>query len=374
MRLASFTAMGSNETRIGAVFDDEKESLLDLNAAYCLYLIEKAGEEQPVRVADGVLPSDMIKFFEMGKKGMDRASEAIDFIRAKTGAVKSLDPIGRRILYKASEVKLKPPVPNPPAMFWLMFTFQGTMEEVGPKSVQVLPLCPVIPAWFFKPIQCLVGPDDYVIRPTNCEAMMQSTELGIVIGRRAFRISKEEVYDYIAGYTMCKDVTALDFLPKEQLTWTMIRCKVFPTFAPMGPYIVTKDAVPDPHNLTIEEYVDEELRMSTNTAQYETKFEDVVVHAAMHVPLEVGTTIAMGGPPGCTSQHFSPGQTMISRMDKVGLIKNPVISEEEAIAKGLIPKKYNWPGEKDYELYLNNPAIKDWALRAMAAPRGGALG
>jgi len=349
MQLASFTARDSNEIRIAAVFD-EKESLIDLNAAYGLYVKQEEGEEQSVRLDDRALPSDMIKFFETGEKGLERANKAIDFFRAEGGTKETLDPDGRRILYKANEVKLKAPVTNPPAMFWLMFTTQSVIEEVVDprKGVNVIPKMPVIPAWFFKPVQCLTSPNDYVIRPTGCEALMNSTELGVVIGKRAFRISKEDVYDYIAGYTMCNDITCLDFLPKEQLTFTMNRSKVFSTFAPMGPYIATKDSIRDPHNLVLEEYNDDELIKSWNTGIYDMKLEDIVVHAASHIPLDVGTILALGGLPGTTDVQSVPGQTMVSRLEKVGTLKNPVISEEDAIAKGLIPKPYSCPGEKDY--------------------------
>jgi acylpyruvate hydrolase len=364
MRLASFSAIDSNEIRIGAVFD-EKETLIDLNAAYSLYLFEEQGEEQPGLVADGALPSDMITFLQMGSKGIERARKAIDHLRRKGGKKSTSDSAQRKILYQTTERRLKPPVPNPPAMFWLMFTFQDTLNEVGPKGVQVVPLRPTIPAWFFKPIQCLVGPDDYVIRPTGCEHLMQSAELGVVIGRRAFRLSQHEVRDYIAGYTICKDVTAIDFLPKEQLNWTMNRSKVFPTFAPIGPYIITTDEIPDPHKLVIEEYIDNDLKMSTATGRYETKVEEIVAHASQHIPLDSGTIISVGGPPACTDVNVRPGQTMVAKMKNLGTIRNPVISEEEAIAKGLLERPYYWPGEKDYQPYLNHPNVRQWVLKAV---------
>jgi len=363
MRLASFSERDSNSIRIGAVFD-EAETLIDLNAAYCLYARDKEGEEKPALIADGSLPPDMVAFFESGKKGRERAQKAIDYLKEKKATKSTLDPVGRKIFYEVGERRLRPPIPNPPATFWLMFTFQDTLNEVGPKGVQIIPLRPVIPAWFFKPNQCIVGPDDYVIRPTNSEHLMQSAELGVVIGKRAFRLSQEEVPDYIGGYTICKDVTCIDFLPKEQLMWTMIRCKVFPTFAPIGPYILTADEVSDPHKLIIEELVDDELKMSTDTGKYETNVFEIVAHASQHLPLETGTILSVGGPPGCTDVSVQPGQTMIARMTNLGAIRNPVISEEEAIAKNLIERKYYWPGEKEYQPYLNHPDVREWVQKA----------
>lgn len=292
----------------------------------------------------------MIKFLEMGQEGLERANKAIDFFGAKGGNEETLDVDGGKILYGSNEVNLKAPVTNPPAMFFLMFTSQGALDIVVEPTygVTIQPIKPVIPAWFFKPIQCLTAPDDYVIRPTGCEMLLNSPELAVVIGKRAFRISKEEVYDYIAGYTICNDVTCLDFLPKEQLTFTMNRSKVFPTFAPVGPYICTKDSIPDVHSLVMEAYIDDELMRSWGISTYEMKPEDIVVHAANHIPLDVGTIISMGGFPGTADIQGTPGHTMGSRLERVGMLRNPVISEEEAIAKGWIPKPYYCPGEKDY--------------------------
>ena len=353
MLLGSFVPQGSKEIRIGAVTDD-KGSLLDLNAAYALCLRDREEEPLPNRLADAALPPHMISFIRMGEKGLARAQKSIAFFTEIGGSRETLDPLGRRLFYEAREVKLRVPIPDPPETLWMAFTAGGTYEGAKKIGVYTPKELPVFPAWFHKSHSLLTDPGDYVIRPSGCRALMPSTEFAVVISRRAFRISPDEVYDYIFGYTLGHDVSAIDFFPKEHLLYCLERNKSFATFAPIGPYIATKDEVSDPHNLQLDTYVGEKLCLSVNTSAFERKLEELIPFIAMHEPLEAGTILMMGGLPGVTTVTADPGQTMSTTMWPVGTLSNPVVSDEEAVSMGLVPRTYEWPGEVSY-YYKESP-------------------
>ena len=155
---------------------------------------------------------------------------------------------------------------------------------------------PSEPILFSKATSAIVGPNDNVEIPRNSSETDWEVELGIVIGKKAKYINEDDAEDYIAGYCVVNDVSERAFQIKREGQWT--KGKSCDTFGPTGPYLVTKDEIPDVQNLKI--YLDVNgKRMqdgSTNTMIFSAKH--IVYYLSQFMSLNPGDVIATGTPPG----------------------------------------------------------------------------
>ncbi|MGI6124862.1 MAG: fumarylacetoacetate hydrolase family protein, partial [Acetivibrionales bacterium] len=140
-------------------------------------------------------------------------------------------------------------------------------------------------------------------------------ELGVIIGKRGKNITREEAYDYIAGYTIVNDMTAND-CTKEDIQ--LLRGKNFDGFFPMGPYFVTKDEVANPMNLNIKTKVNGEIRQDSNTSNMIFNISEQIEYFSSFLTLEPGDVIATGTPAG-TALQFNPPR-FLKPKDKVEVI------------------------------------------------------
>ncbi len=151
-------------------------------------------------------------------------------------------------------------------------------------------------------------------------------ELAVVIGKRAFRVSEEEAYEYVAGYTCLNDVTARD-LQWADKQW--VRGKSLDTFAPMGPVMVTSDELPDPHTLAIRCWVNGELRQESNTDQLIHTVPKLIAFCSQAFTLEPGDIITTGTPGGVgvfrdPPVFLQPGDEIIVEIETIGRLRNVV--------------------------------------------------
>jgi len=150
--------------------------------------------------------------------------------------------------------------------------------------------------------------------------------LGVVIGRRASHVSRESALDHIAGYTIINDVSARD-LQFSDGQW--LRAKSFDTFAPMGPYLVTKNALGDGDGLGIELRLNGKTMQKSNTRNLIFKVPDLVSYISGIMTLETGDVIATGTPGGVgfvrNPQVFmKPGDVVEIEIEGIGLLRNSV--------------------------------------------------
>ena len=160
--------------------------------------------------------------------------------------------------------------------------------ETGSK----IPSCPVL---FTKPPTTVVGMNDYVTYPKSSSEVDYEAELAFVFGRQGKNISEEEVYDYIAGYTILIDVTARD-PQRKHVQW--FKGKSLDTFAPVGPYLVTKDEIQNPHNLEIMMKVNGKVMQKSGTRNMIFKIPSIVKTVSMDMTVEPGDIVATGTPRG----------------------------------------------------------------------------
>lgn len=154
---------------------------------------------------------------------------------------------------------------------------------------------PQEPVIFFKAPSCINGPDDDVIAPSYAKQLDWEAELGIVIGQAAKQVSRDNAIDYIAGYCIVNDVSDRGF-QFQSSQWD--KAKSFDTFGPVGPYLVTRDEIPDPQNLSIWLEVNGQRRQDSHTSQMIFSVADIVSNVSHFMTLLPGDIIATGTPAG----------------------------------------------------------------------------
>lgn len=224
--------------------------------------------------------------------------------------------------YPLDKVQLLAPVPRPPKITCVGLNYRDHALEGG----NPIPDHPVL---FSKYPISVIGPGETIRRPKVSTKVDYEGEFAVVIGKRAKNVAKPEALDVVAGYTVMNDVSARDW-QKRTSQWMV--GKAFDTFAPMGPAIVTKDEVPDPHALSIRTYVNGELRQDSNTKELIFGVDDLIVEMSQIWTLEPGDVILTGTPSGVGVYWDPPkllqaGDTVRIEIEKVGTLENPVADE-----------------------------------------------
>lgn len=155
---------------------------------------------------------------------------------------------------------------------------------------------PPEPIIFMKATSAIVGPDDNVLIPRGSEKTDWEVELAVIIGKTAKYVSEDEALDYVAGYAVSDDVSERAFQTERSGQWT--KGKSCDTFGPIGPWLVTKDEVPDPQNLAMWLTVNGQKMQdgSTKTMVYGVKY--LVSYLSQFMSLQPGDVISTGTPPG----------------------------------------------------------------------------
>jgi 2-keto-4-pentenoate hydratase/2-oxohepta-3-ene-1,7-dioic acid hydratase in catechol pathway len=176
---------------------------------------------------------------------------------------------------------------------------------------------PTEPLVFMKATSALTGPFDNVIQPRNAKKLDYESELVVVIGRRAQYLSEDEVFDYIAGYTVGHDVSERAFQRERGGQFT--KGKSADTFAPVGPYLVTRDNIEDVQNLSIWSEVNGEMRQQGNTTDMVFGVKEIVSHLSQFMTLYPGDLIFTGTPAGVGDGMVPPSYLQPGDVVRVGV-------------------------------------------------------
>lgn len=210
------------------------------------------------------------------------------------------------------EVRVLAPV-VPSKLIFVGLNYVDHAEELGMDL-------PAEPLMFFKPPSSVIGHLEAVVHPTDSERLDYEGELAVVIGRRARNVPASRALAHVAGYTIANDVTARDFqLPSTQ--WT--KAKAWDTFGPIGPWVETDV---DPGAVTVETFLNGELRQQSNTKNLYFGVDQLVSYASRLMTLEPGDVIATGTPSGVGV--MKPGDRVEVRLSGIGSLVNPVVGEE----------------------------------------------
>lgn len=184
---------------------------------------------------------------------------------------------------------------------------------------------PEEPLVFLKGPNSLTGHRQVSVRPAQVEYMHYEAELVAVIGKTARNVSREQAMDYVAGYTLCNDYAIRDYL--ENYYRPNLRVKSRDTLTPIGPYIVDRDDVADPHNLTLSTYVNGELRQRGTTADMIFDIPYLIEYLSEFMTLQPGDMIATGTPKGLAD--VQPGDEIVVEIEGIGRLVNHIISEKD---------------------------------------------
>ena len=188
---------------------------------------------------------------------------------------------------------------------------------------------PTEPLIFLKPPTTVVGPDEAVVYPGLSQRVEHEGELALMIGTRCRNLTEETAMSVIFGYTVANDVTARD-LQRSDNQWT--RGKGFDTFAPVGPWIETDF---DPANKGVRCLVNDDVRQDGNTSLLIYSIANVLAFVTRFMTLEPGDLLLTGTPAGVSP--VQPGDVMTVEVDGLGQLRNPVIDEDEARRRGILP-------------------------------------
>ena len=245
----------------------------------------------------------------------------------------NVEPMGTE--HALADVRLRAPIV--PKKF---FHTAGNYQEHHEESRRVNWSHPVLP-WivFFQNVDAIIGPDEPVVYPTELTKELDyELELAVVIGKAGKFFSPEEAEEYIAGYLVFNDITARDIQRREMESGVFSFCKGIDTFCPIGPWIVTPDEIGDPHDLKVELRVNGDVRQLSNTSNMSVTIPEIVsFYSPMgYSPgdiLSTGTVSGVAGfSPEAESLYLRPGDIVEAEIERVGVLRNPIVAWEEAHA------------------------------------------
>ena len=226
--------------------------------------------------------------------------------------IKNLDLSSLNIIDKNQRIGAC--VKNPSKFIGIGLNYKDHAQE------QNLPI-PKEPIIFSKFTSCIIGPNDEIIIPKNSTKTDWEVELGFVMGKKTSYVSVEEAMDYVLGFFLVNDVSEREFQKNKGLTWD--KGKGFDTFGPIGPYIVTKDEIPNFQNLNMFLDVDGERMQKGNTEQMIFNISQLVSYMSHCMTLNPGDICCTGTPPGVGENMKPPkflkgGEEIILGIDNLG--------------------------------------------------------
>jgi 2-keto-4-pentenoate hydratase/2-oxohepta-3-ene-1,7-dioic acid hydratase in catechol pathway len=230
-------------------------------------------------------------------------------------------------------MRLGPPVPLPEKIIVAGGNYQSHVDEAAGRKNAPSPSEPII---IFKPSNTVIGPNDALIVPRQTAQFDYETEIGVVIGRGGRHIALADAYDHVAGYLISNDVTARDLAFKDvhisPMFAQMTRAKGIPTGAPLGPWLVTKDEIPDPHDLELRCWVNGELRQSGSSNEMIVDVPHLIEDFSKVIELSPGDVIMTGTTTGCGAFQNPPvflhgGDVVRMEITGLGVMETPVVEE-----------------------------------------------
>jgi 2-keto-4-pentenoate hydratase/2-oxohepta-3-ene-1,7-dioic acid hydratase in catechol pathway len=263
------------------------------------------------------LPNDMLELIDMGFEIIAEISELIS---------ETPENFFEEIAYEMNEVTILAPIEKPRKNIigiGLNYTEHVAESARGLDTTGKLPTKPII---FSKPPTTVTGTNTEIIKNTKLTSQLDwECELAVVIAKKGKYVAKEEAMDYVFGYTVINDISARDCRREGQ--W--IVSKGQDTFAPMGPYLVTKDEIENPHNLNLSLKVNGVEKQNSNTKFMLFNINDLIEDLSIVFTLEAGDIIATGTPAGVGAgrdpqEWMHNGDEVEATVEGIGTIVNTV--------------------------------------------------
>ncbi len=271
------------------------------------------GNEKPgIQLADGNW-IDISAFGEdynenfFGNDGLDRLE---DWLRVHQENCPKID----------KETRLGPPLVRPSKIVCVGLNYAQHAAESG----MAVPKEPVL---FFKATSAIVGPNDDLVIPKGSEKTDWEVELSIVIGKKASYVSETDAFDHIAGYVLHNDYSERAFQLEKEGQWC--KGKGCDTFAPLGPFIATKEELKNPNNLNLWLKLNGETVQNSNTSDFIFNIQEVVSYISQYMTLLPGDIISTGTPFGVglgfnPPKYLKPGDIVELGIEGLGSSKQKV--------------------------------------------------
>lgn len=252
------------------------------------------------------------------KDGLESLEAQIRILERSSSGIQSY-------LFDERDAVIHAPITRPQKLIGVGLNYRDHAEEVKATP-------PKEPLLFGMYSNAIVGPDQPIVLPPMSKQVDYEAELAVIIGSRARHVSSAEALQYVAGYTIIHDVSARD-LQFSDGQW--LRAKSFDTFAPLGPYLVTRNTLGAADGLAIELRLNGRTLQKSNTDNLIFKVPALVSHISRVMTLEAGDIIATGTPAGVgfarKPQIFmKAGDIAEIEIEGIGILRNPVVDSEEA--------------------------------------------
>ncbi len=302
MKLATFLVQGGRRGRFGVLLGNQ--SVVDLQAAG--------------RILQQRMPRDLMACIRSGASALAVVTRVLEAVETENTRNKEL----AETIFAQENVRFLPPI-IPGKIMAVGLNYADHAAEVGSEERPR-------PAGFIKLTSCIIGHEAPIRKPTWTKTLDYENELAVVIGRHCTNIPAENAYQYIFGYTIINDVSAREVQRQERQIGNIMIGKNFPTSAPLGPWIVTRDEIPDPHNLQLTTRVNGEIRQYANTKQQIHEIKDQMAWYS-HAGFEPGDIVSTGTPSGVAAGHqgddswyLKPGDEVSCEIEGIGCLRNPV--------------------------------------------------
>ena len=297
MKLVRFSVNGGSP-RLGSLQGDR---IADLQASVAGSLARR-GVVRAQEIAAALVPQSARAFLEGGAATAEAVAAVREWVTVPT-----------------SSARLHAPINDPGKFICIGLNYRDHAEETGNPI-------PKEPPIFAKWAPSIVDPGEPILRPRGSKQLDWEVELGVVIGRTARYVSKEQALDYVWGYTIINDASARDF---QFLTTQWMAGKIFETAAPVGPYIADRQEISDPHSLELKTFVNGKQMQRGNTKTFIFDVRYLVSYLSGLMTLSPGDLIATGTPPGVglgmkPPVFMNPGDVCRVEIDGLGSMENPV--------------------------------------------------
>lgn len=293
MRLVTYEPAPSIQ-RFGALAKDGR--IVDLEGAFTACLAQDMPADRARGLARVMTPPDAQPFIEGGEICLSAGRRAIDFVEKNLAAGRvPTGPRGEKIVFEVDAVKLKAPL-KPRKFIAAGKNYFAHQQEMQQKADPTGPRVPIAHVQFASTV---TDPDATVKFPRETRHMDYEVEIAVVIGKPCYNVPRDKVYDYVFGYTIFNDLTDRDMYRGENSQGGGIGClgKNLEGFSPLGPYLATKDEIPNPQDLLLESRINGEVRQHDRSSLMMFKIDEQIAHWSK-IGLEPGDMLGSGTPGG----------------------------------------------------------------------------
>lgn len=270
---------------------------------------------------------DMLSLLEGGERALNGVEALVRGVSDLIEDRHEADLRKAEAILPSAQVRFRSPILRPRKnIVCLGLNYHDHWAETAGRRGEPLP---AVPVFFTKSPTAVIGPFDDITYPSATAELDYEVELAVVLGKRGKDISRSDASDYVAGYTILNDVSARDLQRRHQ-QW--FRSKSLDTFAPLGPGLVTKDEIEDPHDLDVQLTVNDEVRQQSNTRNMIFKIPDILEVLSQDMTLEPGDIIGTGTPAGVAlgmspPKYLKVGDIVETRIEGLGYIRNKIVKK-----------------------------------------------